>query len=468
MPTGTGDARAGRRTRRKTLIMPRRCVRTVEISAAEPREEDLMSRIAIIVVATSLCLTWNTVSVLITPAVGAQTPGEQLDFDYVFVGPSPSVPGSEAILVLDTTRQVLRFTSHDPILGDVLVESPAVQSWLVVSGSPERLVFQATEGGVLLRGDVLFSPYNRAVLDVVKGAKRVRYLLKPGCACLCVFPSFFGRTVADSPVHAEPATAADPIFHPLNDDPKYFFLGIGNEDTDEKTAQDIADWLKKFSNWKDLKRYMGEVAGDKTAPVWVFKNKTPKEIGELLDDFKAQHTIGKKDVFIFYYAGHMTILPADGDAAEGGEADSSLFKSKSKEVLRDDDLATKVQAIGVDDAAEETGTLRIVILDTCNAETFFTGAKDLKKVKNLALFHSTSAAEFSYTPKWHDHIVRTKSIAEIDKGRDPEPAGNDQVSWGEWAFWSIENTPGHEKGSFKDTFSDPVNADVYLRPVLKK
>jgi hypothetical protein len=107
--------------------------------------------------------------------------------DIVFTGTSPAVPGSGGALSLHMGEKTFLWTSVDPILGsiDTGVFAPAAK-WNFLSGAPDRLVFIGQGGGATFYGNVLFSPYNRAVVDVTKGQARVRYVLTwpPVCACL--------------------------------------------------------------------------------------------------------------------------------------------------------------------------------------------------------------------------------------------------------------------------------------------
>ncbi|MBE9533777.1 MAG: hypothetical protein IMF03_02160, partial [Proteobacteria bacterium] len=100
----------------------------------------------------------------------------------VFVGNSPPVPDSGATLSFKediVNEQEFSWTSSDPILGDIDTGGfvPAT-TWRLLGNNPTRLVFVGSGDGATFYGNVLFEPYNRAVVDVVKGRKRVRYLLK--------------------------------------------------------------------------------------------------------------------------------------------------------------------------------------------------------------------------------------------------------------------------------------------------
>jgi hypothetical protein len=232
--------------------------------------------------------------------------------------------------------------------------------------------------------------------------------------------------------------------------------------------------LKKFSNWKDLKQTTYTAAAgavDKTAPIWLADALEGSKIAKLLDDFKASHTITKNDVFILYFAGH-TQHAADADGDEGNPDDKMLVhrlgEVSGDEVLggesgvRDDDLATKLQGIGADDA-NGVGTLRIVILDTCGARGHGTGTRDLETVKNMAFMWSVDADKVDREARWHGALKKVTGIADLDKGigtaPNNEPRGNDQVNFHELAEHS---RPG-EGLSFSEMLPS-----VYLRPVLKE
>ena len=85
----------------------------------------------------------------------------------------------------------------------------------------------------------------------------------------------------------------------------------------------------------------------------------------------------EEDIVIFYYAGHMTNQNND---ERDGDGDEALVKDGSNRVITDDELTQKLNAIG------RRGTLRLVILDTCYAEAFWTGKNDLKTLQNVAFF----------------------------------------------------------------------------------
>lgn len=398
---------------------------------------------------------------------------DSVPYDYVFEGPSPPIAESNSVLILNTDAKTFGFYSIDSVIGEISIDVTAPQYWQMISNDPPRLIFRHLGvGGALVQGNVLLGSYAKAVIDVTQFSRRVRYLLKPGCACLaCFFPSLreapagLSVEVAGTMRMSAAADMGDGVT-------KYYFLGIANEETDSETNDDIVAWLKKFSNWKDLKLYSGEANADKSAPIWLFDNQNGKQIGDLLEDFKNAHALTKNDVFIFYYAGHMSTLKDENNDEEGGD-DAVLFKKGSNLIIRDDELATKVQAIGADDQESGLGTLRIVVFDTCKAEDFWTGKKDINTVNNIAYLYSSGSDQYSYTPSWHDSIQRVKEITEIDKGHTfpenecQEDTGNGQVTFEEWAHWAREiakavvlDVPGYKWAN--------MTCDVWKRVVLKK
>jgi hypothetical protein len=108
--------------------------------------------------------------------IQATCPSNTLDF----FGTAPSVTNSNGSLFLNedvVNERVFQWKSSDPILADVDTGCVTASRWNYFPGSPARLVFTGSADGATLKGDVLFEPYNRAVVNVVKGSKRVRYLL---------------------------------------------------------------------------------------------------------------------------------------------------------------------------------------------------------------------------------------------------------------------------------------------------
>lgn len=103
-----------------------------------------------------------------------------------FFGTSPPVAGSRSTLYFPADvagRRVFRWHSNDPILGEISTGGfVSGAQWTYLPGPPARLLFIAVGGGAQFVGDVLFEPHSRAVVDVVKGGRRVRYLLLSGCA----------------------------------------------------------------------------------------------------------------------------------------------------------------------------------------------------------------------------------------------------------------------------------------------
>jgi hypothetical protein len=97
-----------------------------------------------------------------------------------FVGMAPPVANSRATLLLNSDLQAphtFQWQSSDVILGTIDTGSVTATRWTLIPGAPDRLVFVGSGNGTVVTGNVLFGDANRAVVDIVKGAKRVRYLL---------------------------------------------------------------------------------------------------------------------------------------------------------------------------------------------------------------------------------------------------------------------------------------------------
>jgi hypothetical protein len=106
----------------------------------------------------------------------------------LFEGLSPPVVGSDGSLALSRDLAALKvfdWQSTDSVLGTIDLDNVSARTWNYfpgTGGNPSRLVFIGGRGDVTVYGDVLLDPYNRAVVDVVKGTKRIRYLLtSDGC-----------------------------------------------------------------------------------------------------------------------------------------------------------------------------------------------------------------------------------------------------------------------------------------------
>lgn len=247
----------------------------------------------------------------------------------------------------------------------------------------------------------------------------------------------------------------------------YYLLAIGNEAADVDKNDALAAWLKKFHNWRGRQTYTGDDPAKRGRPLWLLDNQDGNQVGALLDSYEANHAIAGSDVFIFYYAGHSTRVADQATDATGrdedDQQDEALFKAGTGNSLRDDDLASKIAAIGNDD------TLKIVILDTCNAAGFATGSRDLRSTSNVAVFFSTVEGERCETTRWLDSIVRAGGIGDIDKGATndglTEAAGNNQVTFQEWADWSIAlaRSGSHEVPGYS---FDNMGDAQWGRPVL--
>ncbi len=114
---------------------------------------------------------------LVVPAAWSQ--GET----PVYTGNSPPVSGSKATLILNddpNSKMTFRWESTDLKLGDIdtgEIQATTWNYWPGTGSSPARLVFSGQAEEARFWGNVLFEDYNRAVVDVVKNNRRVRYLL---------------------------------------------------------------------------------------------------------------------------------------------------------------------------------------------------------------------------------------------------------------------------------------------------
>jgi hypothetical protein len=101
----------------------------------------------------------------------------------LFAGTSPPVSGSTALLSLNSQPSIsrlFRWRSSDSVVGTVDTNVMAASTWNYFPGStvdPARLVYVGRSGNLTLQANVLFAPYNRAVVDLVSGGRRIRYLL---------------------------------------------------------------------------------------------------------------------------------------------------------------------------------------------------------------------------------------------------------------------------------------------------
>jgi hypothetical protein len=110
--------------------------------------------------------------------------GAGVTVEYFFQGTSPPVPGiggtgeSWATMDLSKDDKKFRFRSADNILGQIDTQTLVTASrWNQLGSNPERIVFTGNGGGAFFYVNVLLEDYLRAVVDVIKDGKRVRYLL---------------------------------------------------------------------------------------------------------------------------------------------------------------------------------------------------------------------------------------------------------------------------------------------------
>ncbi len=141
-----------------------------------------------------------------------------------FCGTSPPAQGSRSGLFFKDDlpeNRVFRWASSDAILGEIDTGFVAATRWSLFGANPPRLVFVGGGDGATFFGNVLLGRYGRAVVDVVRGARRVRYLLKavkqyvPFDETPCV-PSGFEASVPELPICPLGTGPVPPVHADLN------------------------------------------------------------------------------------------------------------------------------------------------------------------------------------------------------------------------------------------------------------
>lgn len=124
---------------------------------------------------------------LSTEIIWAQQCAIPLEFDHEFHGESPPIEDSTAILLLRRSDRHFRFIASHPS-GGVATKTVEANYFRCFSGGTpidccndnvNRIIFSYQKDNTNIQGNVLLSPYNRAVVDVVKDFSRARYLLMP-------------------------------------------------------------------------------------------------------------------------------------------------------------------------------------------------------------------------------------------------------------------------------------------------
>jgi hypothetical protein len=101
-----------------------------------------------------------------------------------FLGTSSPFPTSSGLLSLTvpvSTTPVFRWVSNDPVLGVIDTGAIGATKWNYIPATSleyARLVFEGVADDVFIAGNVLFEPFDRAIVDVVRGAVRVRYQVR--------------------------------------------------------------------------------------------------------------------------------------------------------------------------------------------------------------------------------------------------------------------------------------------------
>jgi hypothetical protein len=104
--------------------------------------------------------------------------------NYFCEGTASAVAGLDGAqprgsLELDTMNKTFRWRSADKVLGDFDTRAMTRATLFQVTGdNPQRVVFSGTAAGAAFRGDVLLGTYLRAVVDVTRYGRHVRYLVK--------------------------------------------------------------------------------------------------------------------------------------------------------------------------------------------------------------------------------------------------------------------------------------------------
>lgn len=93
-----------------------------------------------------------------------------------FIGKSPPVAASGARFTTDANTKTLVWQSNDPLFGPLNLTNI---SWSWVGGG-NVFVFRGSQAGTTYQGSANLVP-GAAVVDLVRAAKRIRYVLKPTC-----------------------------------------------------------------------------------------------------------------------------------------------------------------------------------------------------------------------------------------------------------------------------------------------
>ncbi|MBW2646677.1 MAG: hypothetical protein JRE23_10945 [Deltaproteobacteria bacterium] len=176
-----------------------------------------------------------------------QAQEEGVSIGQIFIGNSPPIANSSAVLYFSQdieNEQGFRWISSDSILYDIDTEFISATMWVLVGDPPARLVFRGSGDGATIYGNVLFEPYNRAVVDVVKDSKRVRYLLTAIKIEIITGPDF---DIPDEPIRLAPADLLNDVFH--NDtDPDEPIITLQDEPYTPPFIVEVNDVIVKNTN----------------------------------------------------------------------------------------------------------------------------------------------------------------------------------------------------------------------------
>lgn len=237
----------------------------------------------------------------------------------IFVGTSPPIDSSSATLTLNSDLQNLalfQWQSDDSILGNIDTGEVQASTWNLFPGTgsrPDRLIFIGFGGGVQVRANVLLAPYNRAVVDLTKGRKRVRYLLtniKVDTLDLNIhMPPVIDSSEA-AVADTEELTTGAQTFVNLDNDDRDSTFDTGNTDSDVNGEDEMSKLTLKLGG-NNLTR--GEVkitvpTGSSHVNLWREAKKVnryePGTVLKVPDDFTVTGNILSKQLWVEGIAPH--------------------------------------------------------------------------------------------------------------------------------------------------------------------
>jgi len=261
------------------------------------------------------CKTVLMLTLFFSPSIHAQqaTP--------VFVGTSPPISDSTATLILNdnlSTQTSFQWQSSDSILGNIDTGEVNAVIWNFFPGTgsrPDRLIFTGGGDGAQLKGNVLFDPYNRAVADVTKNGRRVRYLLtdiKVDSINLTIHKPLVIDAAETAIADAVELTKGVQTFVNLDNDDTDTHFDTGAGDQDVANEDEMSKLILRLEG-KNLTR--GEVkitttqGGDKVK-IWRSANKgnayTSGTVLKVPGDFTVNGNVLSKQLWVEGIAPHNT------------------------------------------------------------------------------------------------------------------------------------------------------------------